>query len=94
MSDSNDRAYWIEVHQHMSVIMDFFIERGPVPLAALEEYERLGVKPSHEHKSIADHKSAVYTLGEVMAEYTDESDAPEGMAVVMREMKEQFRENG
>ena len=93
MSDGNDREYWMEVHQHISSIMDFYLESGEIPMGALEEYDQLGVKPSHEHKSISDHKSAIFALGEVLAEHTDQSGAPGGTTEVMREMKEALRDN-
>ncbi|WP_372913013.1 UPF0058 family protein [Salinigranum sp.] len=57
----------LELHEQLVIIKDHFKTREEVPDGLFDEYEGLGVDPSHVHKSKSEHKHAVFVLGSALA---------------------------
>ena len=58
----------LELHAQLVTIKEYFASREDVAVDRFEEYEALGVHPSHVHKSKSEHKHAVFVLGNALAE--------------------------
>lgn len=58
----------LELHDQLVAIKDYFQSREDVADDRFDDYERLGVQPSHVHKSKSEHKHAVFVLGNALAE--------------------------
>ena len=57
----------LELHEQMVKIKDHFASREEVEDGLFDPYDRLGVEPSHVHKSKSEHKHAVFVLGNALA---------------------------
>ena len=55
----------IQLHTLLSQIKAFVDRSGPT--GAFVEYDRLGVSPTHVHRSKTDHKRAIFVLGKELA---------------------------
>jgi hypothetical protein len=64
----------LELHEQMVIIKDNFASREDVDGQIFEEYEQLGVDPSHVHKSKSEHKHAVFVLGNALASAMSEDE--------------------
>jgi len=64
----------LELHEQMVIIKDNFAAREDVDERIFEEYEQLGVDPSHVHKSKSEHKHAVFVLGNALASAMSEDE--------------------
>jgi hypothetical protein len=57
----------LELHEEMVQIKDRLAGFDGINEDHFEEYETLGVDPSHVHKSKSEHKHAVFVLGNALA---------------------------
>ena len=64
----------LQLHEQMVTITDHFSNREDVDPALFEPYERLDVTPEDVHKSKNEHKHAVFTLGNALAEAMSEDE--------------------
>ena len=68
-----DKSDWIDLHKSMIPIKNTLVRQSG-DYSAFEEYESLDIRPSHGHKSEAEHKQAVLALGSAMAETMSEDE--------------------
>ncbi len=64
----------LELHEQLVVIKEYFQSREDVDEGRFAAYDRLGVHPSHVHKSKSEHKHAVFVLGYALAEAMSEDE--------------------
>ncbi|WP_311172754.1 UPF0058 family protein [Halobellus ordinarius] len=64
----------LELHEQMVIIKDNFAAREEVDGSIFDEYEEIGVDPSHVHKSKSEHKHAVFVLGNALASAMSEDE--------------------
>lgn len=69
-----DKNQYRELHKNLLKILDAFIKLDRVDRSDLKDYEELNVRPSHDHKPLAEHKQAVFLLGNVLAEAMSEDE--------------------
>ena len=58
----------IQLHNHLSTIMEYFVQQNDIDIEVFSPYEALDVSPSHIHKSKSEHKHAVFVLGQALAD--------------------------
>ena len=58
----------IQLHEHLSTIMDYFVQQNEIDFEVFSPYEALDVSPDHIHKSKSEHKHAVFVLGQALAD--------------------------
>jgi len=64
----------LELHDEMVHIKDRLAGFDGINEGHFEEYENLGVDPSHVHKSKSEHKHAVFVLGNALASAMSEDE--------------------
>lgn len=77
----------IHLHSLLTQIRVYFEENGDAD-DAFEAYDSLGIGPEHVHKSKAEHRHAVFVLGNLLAEAMGETDELSERGRVKRRMEE------
>ncbi len=76
----------IQLHTLLAQIKHH-MEGGEPDAPAFDEYEDVGVEPTHVHRSKSDHKRAIFTLGKELAS-TLSNDEFSGPAQVSNRLEE------